>query len=225
MQNIFKLFHIKYNMKKSICLVLAFLSVIMLSGCDNSLEKLVQDNMSDMRINYFSGENDLFYAELSCGYREQNFAYDGVSCDKVECGVLSVEFKTVYSYEYISITLSIDENINDYVLKLSPFENKYMVDIEQIVSENSQIDVKLKNQDNTCSLQCVSSSWKTQYKKAIEIATKTLKEDLQNLYFNGKLNAECYLKIITKYDYDKTYWYFSFIDRAGNTKSMLIDVD
>ncbi len=211
-------------MKKFICIFLTIFCVIIFAGCSNSLSNIIKDNMSDMRINFFEGENNLFFADLSCGYREETFAYDGISTAKKQCGVLSVEFKNTYSYSQISVTVNIDGNKKDYVLERSPFENKYMVDLEKIIENDKIIEINLKNQLDICTLKCVSNSWNIQYEKAIEIGVKKYQTELEKLYFNGKLNAEGYLKIISKPNYDKKFWYFSFIDKASNSKSMLIDV-
>ena len=206
------------------CIIFIFCTTIFFTGCANRFEQLVKQNMSDMRINFFEGENDLLYADLSCGYREQNFAYDGISTQKVECGVLSVEFKKVYSYQSICISLEIDGNTKDYVLERSPFENKYMVDLEKIINNNSLISFALKNQAEKCNLACVSKNWKVQYDNAIKIAVDVLKDDLSKLFYNNKLNAEGYLKVVSKHDYDQKFWYFSYIDKTGQSKSMLINV-
>ena len=185
---------------------------------------IVLKNMSDMRINFFEGENEELYAELSCGFREKTFAYDGVSTDKVECGVLGVVFKTEFSYSSICVNLNIDGTSKEYILDRSPFEYKYMVDLETIVDNKSEISLSLKNQSLECKLKCVSDDWKVQYTDAIKIGTEYFKDDLEKVCSNGKFLAEGYLKIVSKYDYEKKFWYFSYIDRASSTKSVLIDV-
>lgn len=186
--------------------------------------ELVIQNMSDMRINYFTGENSLLYANLSCGQRESNFAYDGVSTNKVECGVLSLEFKNVYSYNSICIELTIDDDTKEYVLSHSPFENKYMVDLGFIVKSDSVVSFNLKNQEEVCTLFCISQNWAVDYEKAISIGANTLLSDLEKMYSNGTLHAECYLKVVQKNDYDQIFWYFSVIDKNGTLYSMLINV-
>ncbi|MBE7075099.1 MAG: hypothetical protein E7376_03895 [Clostridiales bacterium] len=211
-------------MKKILCIILLSSLLFCISGCSNQIADLIKENMSDLRINYFVGENENMFANLSCGYREQTFAYDGISTQKVECGVLSVGFNTIYSYSSISVILIVDNIEQEYVLQHSPYENVYMVDIEKILTEENIISLKLKNSANELSLNNVSNSWNVQYDKALNIAGTTLQDELNLLYFNGKFNAEGYLKIVSKKDFEKTYWYFSYIDRSGNSNSLLIDV-
>ncbi len=200
------------------------ISLFVFVGCSSGLLQVVKNNMSDLRINFFEGENDFLFADLSCGYREQNFAYDGISTSKLPCGVLSIEFKTTYSYSSICVELFIDEQHQEYVLEKSPFESKYMVDLEKIVDSNSTIKLRLKNQQNFCELECVSKTWQIQYEKALEIGVGALKEDLQNLYSNGKINAEGYLKVVSKNDFGQKFWYFGYVNTLKKSNGLLIDV-
>lgn len=212
-------------MKKFICCIFACLLTFCFTGCSNQIVILVKENMSDLRINYFSGASANMYANISCGYREQDFFYDGVSTKKLECGVLSLGFNTIYSYSTISIVLNINEEEKEYVLNHSPFENLYMVDIEKILSEDDKISLRLKNGEEIIDLINQSKDWKIQYDKAITIAVNYLKDELNKIYFNGKLNAEGYLKIIAKKDFDNIYWYFSYYDIFGNSNNVLIDIN
>lgn len=212
------------NLKFATIIVLIFCCFLFV-GCSENLSNLVKENMSDLRINYFEGETELFYADLSCGYREQNFVYDGVSTPKTECGVLSVEFKKTYSYLSICVNLEIDGDTKEYVMLKSPFENKYMVDIEKIVNEKNTIILSLKNQDDYCDLINVSKDWKIQYEDALNIGIEAFKEELKNEYSNGKFNAEGYLKVVSKNGFDQKFWYFSFITTKNVSKSMLINVN
>lgn len=212
-------------MRKIFCLVILCASVILFCGCSSAMENLVLENMSDLRTTYFEGENEIFWANLCCGKREQIFAYDGVSTNKVSCGVLSVHLKTANSYSAIAVVLNIDSKTAEYQLERSPFEDMFMVDLEMLVEKESSVSVALKNSTDFCTLNCLSKDWNVDYKSAVQMAVSYFKDDLKNLYFNGKLNAECYLKVVSKPDYDEKYWYFSYVDRAQKSKSALIDVN
>ena len=62
-------------------------------------------------------------------------------------------------------------------------------------------------------------------KKAINIGVEQYKDVLQGYYYNGSLHAECYLKVVAKYNFDDIYWYFSIVGQDGKNYSMLIDVN
>ena len=213
-------------MKKVVVMFLFILCfVFVTTGCSSSLERMVENNMSDIRINYFTGENEEYYVNLSCGYREETFAYDGVSTNKVECGVITLGFMQAKNYSQISIILNIDNVEEEVILEKSPYESVYMADINKILTKENFIKIKLKNQNNEVVLNEESQFWQIDNKQALKIAVKHFEQDLQNLHFNNKLNAECYLKVLSKKDFDKIYWFFSFVDRAGKSTNCLIDIN
>ena len=209
-------------MKKCLCLFLV-LCAVLFCACDNQINNIVLDNISDFRTNFFVGKNDIFYAELSSGKREEHFFYDGVSTNKVDCAVLSIGFfKTNYS-NVIEVQVEIDGQAQNAILQHSPFEELFMVDLEKSIDDNSKV-VIIYNAKRV-ELKCVSKNWEIDYNKAIEIGIKNFQAKLENLYFNGKLNAEGYLKIVNEQEFNKTYWYFGIIDRAGEKYNILIDVN
>ena len=211
-------------MKKIFCLILIVFCLFFITACDCT-SNMVINNMSDIRINFFEGKNDNIYVNLSCGYREDVFAYDGQSTNSLECGVLSVGYFEHCSYFSIVVVLGIDGVESEYVLEKSPYEELYMEDIGKILTNENDVYVRLKNQQEKIELTDVSREWLVDYKKAIKIASQYFNEELNNLYFNSKFNAECYLKVVSKIDFNNKFWYFSFVDRAESFNSCLIDVN
>lgn len=212
-------------MKKIIILILFVSFVFVTTACSNSFENVVENNFSDIRINYFIGENEEYYVNLSCGHREEIFAYDGVSTSKVECGVLTLGFFQSKNYSQISVILNVDNEDKEIILEKSPYGDIYMADIGKILTKENFIKLKLKNQNNEIVLNEESQHWQIDYIQALKIAIKYYKEDLEKLYFNNKLNAECYLKVLSKKDFDKIYWFFSFVNREGKFTNCLIDIN
>lgn len=188
------------------------------------MDKIVLNNMSDIRINYFEGSNDIIYANLSSGFREEVFAYDGESTSPVECAVLTVGYFNTCSYSQIAVVINVDGEEMDLVLERSPYEDVFMEDVGKIINNGSIVKLRLKNQEGEIELYEKSNNWLIDYEKAINISTNHFKEKLEALYFNSKLNAECYLKIVSKLDYEDKFWYFSIIDRSGKNYSLLINV-
>lgn len=213
-------------MKKIVVVILFILCfVFVTTGCSSSIKSVVEDNFSDIRINYFTGENEEFYVNLSCGYREESFAYDGVSTNKVECGVITLGFMQSKNYSQISVILNVDNIDKEIILEKSPYEDIYMADISKILTKDNFIKLKLKNQNKEVVLNEESQFWQVDFDEAIKIAVKHFEKDFQNLYFNNKLNAECYLKVLSKKDFDKIYWFFSFVNREGKFTNCLIDIN
>lgn len=209
-------------MKNFILLFMAMVAVCCFSGC-NDKYNYVLNNMSDLRINYFEGKNQEIFVNLSCGYREDIFVYNGVSTTPVECGVISLAFINICTYNSVEIVLIVDGKSFEYVLEKSPYEDVFMEDIGKILNSNSKITIKLKNQKQELELECLSNNFKIDYKKAIKIACEHFKNQINGYYFNNKFNAEAYLKILSKKDYENKYWYFSLIGTDGKNYSTLID--
>lgn len=210
-------------MKKIVCVFIFILAILLLGGCD-ATDNIVLNNMSDLRINYFEGKGNSFYVNLSCGYREEVFAYDGVSTNPVECGVITLGFFDKCTYASVIIVLNVDGEETEYILEKSPYEDVYMEDIGYIITKGKNVSIKLKNQEQVVALKETSSSWNVGYKKAIKIGSDYFKDNITGLYFNGSFHAEAYLKIVSKIEYENIYWYFSIIDQSGNAFSCLIDV-
>ena len=85
-----------------------------------------------------------------------------------------------------------------------------MADINKILTKENFIKIKLKNQNNEVVLNEESQFWQIDNKQALKIAVK---------------HAECYLKVLSKKDFDKIYWFFSFVDREGKSTNCLIDIN
>ena len=101
-------------MKKVLCLFILFL-ILLICGCSNYLDSVVLNNMSDLRVNYFEGKTEQVFASLSCGQREQNFAYDGISNNPISCAVLTVGYFNAQFYSKIEVVIlinGVEKNVN-----------------------------------------------------------------------------------------------------------------
>ena len=103
-------------MKKVLCLIFCVVIAMFAVACKSEIVSIVNSNFSDLRINFFEGIGQKYYASLSCGYREDNFAYDGISGAPLDCGVLKLEFLEMCSYQQLLIELCIDNATTEYIL-------------------------------------------------------------------------------------------------------------
>ena len=111
-------------------------------------------------------------------------------------------------------------------MELSPYENIYMGDIQKNIPNNADVRIKLKDQSQEPSLlHPVSNDWEIDCDKASKIGVDYYKDTIKALYFNKIFHGECYLKPISKFGYNKIFWYFSVIDMGSNIKNCLIDVN
>ena len=126
----------KKNILKINLLIIIFSFCLIFSGC-NKYENILMENFSDLRINYYEGKCQNYFCNISCGYREKDFYYDGKSTDKVECGVITLGFFDICSYAKIIIELFVDDQTTEVVLEHSPYEELFMADIGYIINSNN----------------------------------------------------------------------------------------
>lgn len=212
-------------MKKNLAIVVIIMFFCLFTiSCSGGLYGIVKNNMSDIRFTFFEGMGDDYNITLSCGMREEIYEYNGTSTKNVECGVVCLTFNSIKPLSLIKAEVTVDGNAVNYILELSPYENVYMCDIQKNVLSDSEVYVKIENQDNSIKLLPVSNEWQIDYTKALKIGTDHLKEQIKSLYFNKSFHGECYLKPITKFGYKNVFWYFSVIDMGGSINNCLIDV-
>ena len=214
-------------MKKYLLIVLITITFsVLLISCSGGVVNLVKNNMSDIRFTYFEGQSLEYSCSLSCGLREEVYEYNGISTKNVECGVVSLAFKEAKNFIFLEIELFVNNEKIECILELSPYENEYMGDIQKNIPNNADVRIKLKDQSQEPSLlHPVSNIWEIDCDKALKIGVDYYKDTIKALYFNKVFHGECYLKPISKFGYNKIFWYFSVIDMGSNIKNCLIDVN
>lgn len=212
-------------MKRRFLLIILFIFIPFVTACNESTVSIIKKNVSDLRVNYFEGRGTYFSVAMSCGYREENFNYDGISTSSVECGVITICFFETHNYYSITAIVSIDGQDEEIVFLRSPYEDVYMADVCRLLTKENIISVHLKNQTEVVDLIEISSGWEVDWNRAISIGVNHYKNEISGLIQNKKISAEAYLKIIAKDEFDKKYWYFSIIDTKNNTFFCLIDVN
>lgn len=178
---------------------------------------------SQIQYNYFLLVNDKYKAEFSSGLREDYYEYDGISNPKVEYGIIKVSLNSFSGYaKEIEISLKIDGKVFSYILEKNPFEDCFMCDIEQIIQEKNKIEIFVNNIDDDYQiLECISSLWKTDYKKAQRYSFNILKDFIKQ---NLKLNCECYLTIECE-DNINYYWFFKVQTSKLESKIIVFDIN
>lgn len=204
--------------------IIAFISIIILEALSISSSKKY-NLTSQIQYNYFLLKNDNYIAELSCGLREDNFDYDGISNNKLEYGILKVEIYGFTGYaSNIDVVLNISDKNYPYILEKNPFDNSYMCDLEFIIQNNNKIKLKINAIDNNFNeFECVSNLWKMNYKsaqqKGYDVYNSFIKENNKN-----NKSCECYLTVIYN-GYQNTNYYWVFKVQTTDLKSKMIVID
>lgn len=212
------------NIKKFAVIFLSVVFCIMLSACQSSTINLC--NVSELHTNYFRSDGDWGYAELSCGYREEPFDYDGKSNKKVKFGVVKVVFAHAEITEQIlKINLYTNSVLQHYELERNPIDFSFMVDIEELIDDNSKIRISFEKQTLAdIEFTCLSKDWKVSCNTAADIANLEFKEYVEEASKN-KLNYECYLTILRETGNVASNYFWAFTIRTSNGKTANIAID
>lgn len=219
-------------MKKIIKFVIFILLFCLVVGIAYNLffkvdkQLLAYNSISEIRYNYFTGNDDLSYVNLSSGYRENPYVVDGIHQEMVPFGVL-VFRTTLYNISEPSYTLKIDDVKFEGVMERNPLDGTYVCDVENFINAESKINVEIKIEDKVYNFElvCQSNTWNIDAENAFKIAINRLDKSVDRLMHGKEFQGESYVKIVTDPNnrLDIYYWYVSVIDRDGKTMAVVID--
>jgi len=218
-------------MKKIICVLSIALCGILFVGCNGKkqAETNFNNHLIEIRNNLFAGQDEIYYATVCTGEREQDYALDGVIGELVPFGIVTLarlDNEMLRLDEYPFTLIVNGENITG-CLEKSPYDNTYSADIEQVIANDAEINLQLvvdgTNFNQT--LANVSSTFEVDKNKAINIACNELKDGLKNLNREKDYLSEAFIKILKDYsgEGNRYYWYVGIISPEGKTSGILID--
>lgn len=220
-------------MKKVLLILTAILSMIAFVGCGSSKknETNFNNHLIEIRNNLFAGEDDTYYATVCTGEREQDYALDGVVGNLVPFGIVTLarlDNERLGSDEYPFTLIVNGENVTG-CLEKSPYDNTYSADIEQVIEDDAEIELKLVVDGNNVSqtLTNVSSSFGVDKDRAITIACDELSDSIKNISKEKGSVSEAFIKILKDYsgESNRYYWYVGIISPEGKTSGVLIDAN
>ena len=221
------------SMKKVLLILTAILSMIAFVGCGSSKknETNFNNHLIEIRNNLFAGEDDTYYATVCTGEREQDYALDGVVGNLVPFGIVTLarlDNERLGSDEYPFTLIVNGENVTG-CLEKSPYDNTYSADIEQVIADDAEIELKLVVDGNNVSqtLTNVSSSFGVDKDRAITIACDELSDSIKNISNEKGSVSEAFIKILKDYsgESNRYYWYVGIISPEGKTSGVLIDAN
>lgn len=219
------------TMKKFLCILSIALSGIMFVGCGNNKKNEANFNshLIEIRNNLFAGEDEIYYATVCTGQREQEYALDGKVNELVPFGIVTLarldnEMLNNDSYQFTLVVNG--ENVTG-LLEKSPYDNTYSADIEQVIADDAQISLQLVIDGDNFSkeLNNISSNFTIDKDRAISIACEQLKDSVKNLSRESGNYSEAFIKILKDYsgENNRYYWYVGIISPEGKTSGVLID--
>ena len=215
------------NLKKMLIMFL-LICPILIFGCSNNVDLIVQESLSEVRYNLFVAGNEEVNVKFTSGFREAPYVLNGKSENKKEFGVITVKFLKNFSNKNANpnFVITISDMDFDGELELNPFDQTYVQDIETFVLDDSSVSIKISFGDFTFegNLKNVSNDFAINHKEALNIFVKEFKKDIQTLNRNGK-DFEVYVKIINdpSLEIDKNYFYVCLLSSTGESFSVIID--
>ena len=214
-------------MKKVLIFLTVFcFCVLFQTGCGLNIDSAVNNNLSEIRKNVFEGQTDTLKVSCMSGERENPYTYDGVSEEKCEFGIITVNFKEFVGAINVPFVATIDDKKFEGTLEKSPFNENYMVDIESVADDEAKILISI-NDEPAIELQNISSTWEIDWQKALTLGKTYLSEELNAILSNGKFEAECYLKPVTDEGFisGQYFWSFFIVDKNFVRYTVVLDVN
>lgn len=223
---LFSKFKVNHFYKKLfICLgFVALLAIVFIFGCstvnltDNSLSAI-----SEYRKNLFVGKSGNVLATYTTGQREQDYIMDGKKTALTDFGVLTLHLSSPIE-QAPAFKLTVNQTTFEGVLEQNPYDGTYVFDTLCQTDDNAQIELYIKQLEQTIKLVCVSANWSASYQDALTIFSQKYQKELDSHSSRGNLNAEVYIKIVSSNkSLDNIYWYVLCVCESGDMYSALID--
>ena len=216
-------------MKKHLTIIFILIfSAICFYGCNNNINLLVQEKISEVRFNLFNCFSDEINVNFTSGFRENPYILNGKSESKKEFGVITVKFLKEIENKNIlpSFVITINDMDFDGEFELNPFDQTYVQDIETFVLDDSTISIKVMWGDFLFEneLKNISKTFNCNHSKALNIFIKEYDKDIKYLLKNN-IDFEVYIKIINdpSLNIDKNYFYVCLLSTTGESLSVIID--
>ncbi len=213
-------------MKRFFLVMVAF--VFVLSACDSMMEKMLKNNIAEMREYILVGSGQGVSVSLMCGVREKDYVINGYASDAIEFGVLTFELDDIDDFDVSQskYVLFVGSVRYDGVLVQNPFDQTLVVDIGKKVDRRESIVARIAIGDfvQELALTLLNKDWKVDADKAIKIVAKNYKDELKGWISNNKFGGEIYVKILDDADIYKGdyYWYVNVVSRKGDSISLII---
>lgn len=218
--------------KVIICLLLCLCCAPMLACKKTKSGINLSDYVIEERDNLFTANDDLYFATLSTGMREENYNFDGVVGDKVEFGVLSfmrIDSNPLADDKY-TYQITCGEEVLTGFLEKSPVDNSYTIDLNKSIGAEGEIELVVGFTGYTfkAKMENVSNGFEIDKTKALEIADNQLCDNIKNLVSNKNNKIELVMKILkdnSSTEIKNYFWYVGVVSTSGETLGILINAN
>ena len=215
-------------MKKKFFIFLLVICSLGLTACGTK-DLNISDYLIEERENLYVAQDDLYCVNFSSGMRESNYAFDGVKNDMVEFGIVTIsrlDCSTMTTDDY-TYTVKINDKTYTGNLQASEVENSYSADIQAIAPQDATVSVQITFTGYSFNKEMVNASSQFNIDKsaALNIANKSLKQDVKQLLVDKNNKIEAVMKIVKDSSSTENcyYWYVGVVSTNGNIVGVLVD--
>lgn len=215
------------NFKKIVLFFILIFSVAIF-GCQENINTLMQERLSEVRYNLFCFSSDEINIKFTSGFREDPYVLNGKSENKKEFGIITVKFLKEIPNKNANpnFVITIEDMDFDGGFELNPFDQTYVQDIKTFVLDEANISIKISfgELNFEATLKNVSKQFEINHKDALNIFIKEFKKEIISLTKLNK-NFEVYVKIIDdpSLEINKNYFYVCLLSDSGDSFSAIID--
>lgn len=208
-----------------------FYSILILFACltciccvDNTYN-LVRENISEYRKNILVYSDDDYFVSLMSGYRENNYAKDGISNEKLDFTIISLSINNADAKHDISYKTTINEIEYNGKLINNPYDNSYVIDIGTNATETTTVDIQftIDGQTYNFTLNKINADWEISGDQALKISCHNFKDYIRQSVVDNKFNGECYVKVVHNDKFSNQFYWYVEILAGKNTYAIIIN--
>ena len=211
-------------MKRILTFAIILVSMISMFGCNQKID--INDQFSEITRVYYNGQSmdGQMSASISVGEREEYYIIDGKHTENCDFSLIVIRFHFLIEETEINIDFFTNYEKTNVTLEYNPLNSTYIADLGYAIDDGKEYSIKY--QENSLHFVKASSSFKVDYKSAIETSLIELGDKIDSYYNGNVFNGECYLKILSKPDGDfqDLYWIFTVVGKNKKSNNVVIDI-
>ena len=207
--------------------LILLLPMLFVFGCTSKYEKMLINNIAEVRQFIYVGENNNIKSSFICGSREKEYVANGMATELQDFGVVTFIIPNDIEIDKINAeyVLTIDTKKYNGQLEVNPFDGSLVADIGKIIDKKLNVSAKIIAGEfiEEIKLNLISDDWEIKFLDVIDIVVENYKKEIKSFIKDDVFCGEIYIKMVGE---DSGYdWYFNMISIDGNSLSLIISKD
>ena len=191
-------------------------------------KELINKNVSEIDKVCFTAHNGLSQVKLISGTREDPYLLNGKSenCKPFALIIFRTNQAGVQAPTFVA---SINDKSYNGIMEANPYDNTFVVDLEQEVNDDATINVKITINDNTYNYDLINTSadWLVKAEQAKDIAIEYFLDKIKDCSSYKGVDAELFVRILSDNsgNFDKFFYHITLNKTDGEVCSIVIDTN